>query len=587
MARTIKEKPTGGKPKVLSKAAQAPKELVKKGMLEAEERIREPQSTGESPESYAVGKVEQGIRTTGEKAQALGKKTASAVKKQVEKAQRRGREAAQKKRKEQTIKGLKNRGNAVYRDIRQKTEKGKQTIKTAEKSIKSTKSTTKTAKRTIKTAKQTGKASAKAAKVSAKAARQAAKAAAQATRLAIKAAIKATAMMVNAAIAAVKGLIAAIAAGGWVVVLLILLIGAVAALLLSPFGIFSGGGAEGTPPITEVVQTINGELNEKISSMQTGEDADQVEVVYEGSDDGTLINNWPDILAVFAVKTNMDPDNPQDVVVMDAARVELLRSVFWDMTEVTKQVEIQRSEGEDEEDDATGKRILIIHVNSKGYEEMIEYYGFNQEQIDVLEEMMAPDMQQMILSMTGSTAFTQLTPGEIAEIRASLPEGISMDREKVVMAAYSLKGKVRYFWGGKSEAVGWDSRWGTPTRVTSKGSPTTGTTRPFGLDCSGYVTWCFIQAAGTADIVPAIGHGTANQWPKTQGVAWEQAMPGDLAFFAPPGGKKTNHVGIVVSNTGGTIMVAHCSSGRNDVVVTEAKSTGFKYIRRPAIFLGE
>ena len=150
-----------------------------------------------------------------------------------------------------------------------------------------------------------------------------------------------------------------------------------------------------------------------------------------------------------------------------------------------------------------------------------------------------------------------------------------------------MKGKVRYFWGGKSEVVGWDSRWGTPTKVTSKGSSTTGTTRPFGLDCSGYVTWCFIQAAGTADIVPAIGHGTANQWPKTQGIAWEQALPGDLAFFAPPGGKKTNHVGIVVSNSGGKIMVAHCSSSKNDVVITEAESTGFKYIRRPAIFLGE
>ena len=586
MAQTIKEKPTGGKPKVLSKAAQAPKELVKKGMLEAEERMREPQSTGDSPGSYAVGKVEQGIRTTGKKAQALGKKTASAVKKQVEKAHHRGHETTQKKRKEQTIKGLKNRGNAVYRDIRQKTEKGRQTIKTAEKSIKSAKSTAKTAKRTIKTAKQTGKASAKAAKASTKAARQAAKAAAQATRLAIKAAIKATAMMVKAAIAAVKGLIATIAAGGWVVVLLILLIGAVAALLLSPFGIFSGGGAEGTPSIAEVVQTINGELNEKISSMQTGEDADQVEIVYEGSDDGTPINNWPDILAVFAVKTNMDLENPQDVVVMDSSKVELLRSVFWDMTEVTKRIETETVE-ESEGGDRKERRILTIYVNSKGYEEMISFYGFSEEQADVLEDMMEPDMQQMILSMTGSTAFTQLAPEEIAEIRASLPEGISMDREKVVMAAYSLKGKVRYFWGGKSEAVGWDSRWGTPTRVTSKGSPTTGTTRPFGLDCSGYVIWCFIQAAGTADIVPAIGHGTANQWPKTQGVAWEQAMPGDLAFFAPPGGKKTNHVGVVVSNTGGTIMVAHCSSGRNDVVVTEAKSTGFKYIRRPAIFLGE
>ena len=537
MAQTIKEKPTGGKPKVLSKAAQAPKELVKKGMLEAEERMREPQSTGDSPGSYAVGKVEQGIRTTGKKAQALGKKTGSAVKKQVEKEHRRGREAAQKEGKKQTVKGLKNRGNTVYRDIRQKTEKGKQTIKTAEKSIKSAKSTAKTAKRTIKTAKQTGKASAKAAKASTKAARQAAKAAAQATRLAIKAAIKATAMMVKAAIAAVKGLIATIAAGGWVVVLLILLIGAVAALLLSPFGIFSGGGAEGTPSIAEVVQTINGELNEKISSMQTGEDADQVEIVYEGSDDGTPINNWPDILAVFAVKTNMDLENPQDVVVMDSSKVELLRSVFWDMTEVTKRIETETVE-ESEGGDRKERRILTIYVNSKGYEEMISFYGFSEEQADVLEDMMEPDMQQMILSMTGSTAFTQLAPEEIAEIRASLPAGLSLDREKVVMAAYSLKGKVRYFWGGKSEVVGWDSRWGTPTKVASKGSPTTGTTRPFGLDCSGYVTWCFVQAAGTADIVPAIGHGTANQWPKTQGVVWEQAMPGDLAFFAPQEAKR-------------------------------------------------
>ena len=147
----------------------------------------------------------------------------------------------------------------------------------------------------------------------------------------MKAAIKAIILMVKAAIAAIKGLIAAIAAGGWVVVLILLLIGAIAVILLSPFGIFSGGGADGTPSITEVVQTINGELNEKISSMQADKNVSQVEVVYEGSDDGTPINNWPDVLAVFAVKTNMDMENPQDVVVMDHEKVELLRSVFWDI----------------------------------------------------------------------------------------------------------------------------------------------------------------------------------------------------------------------------------------------------------------
>ena len=111
----------------------------------------------------------------------------------------------------------------------------------AKRSVKYAKSTAKATKQTIKSPKKTAKTSAKAAKITAKAARAAAKAAAQATRLAVKAAIKAIILMVKAAIAAIKGLIAAIAAGGWVVVLILLLIGAIAVILLSPFGIFSGG----------------------------------------------------------------------------------------------------------------------------------------------------------------------------------------------------------------------------------------------------------------------------------------------------------------------------------------------------------
>lgn len=107
--------------------------------------------------------------------------------------------------------------------------------------MKYAKSTAKATKQTIKTAKKTAKTSAKAAKITAKAARAAAKAAAQATRLAVKAAISDHPDGQGRAIAAIKGLIAAIAAGGWVAVLILLLIGAIAVILLSPFGIFSGG----------------------------------------------------------------------------------------------------------------------------------------------------------------------------------------------------------------------------------------------------------------------------------------------------------------------------------------------------------
>ena len=59
---------------------------------------------------------------------------------------------------------------------------------------------------------------------------------------------------------------------------------------------------------------------------------------------------------------------------------------------------------------------------------------------------------------------------------------------KIVNTAFSIVGKVNYFWGGKSSVIEWDDRWGKLMTITSKGSSTTGMKRPFGVDCSGYVT---------------------------------------------------------------------------------------------------
>jgi prophage tail gpP-like protein len=47
----------------------------------------------------------------------------------------------------------------------------------------------------------------------------------------------------------------------------------------------------------------------------------------------------------------------------------------------------------------------------------------------------------------------------------------------------------------------------------------------------------------------------------------------------------TNHVGVVVAKQAdGTYLVAHSSSSKNGVVVTEAWSSGFRYMRRPALY---
>ena len=157
----------------------------------------------------------------------------------------------------------------------------------------------------------------------------------------------------------------------------------------------------------------------------------------------------------------------------------------------------------------------------------------------------------------------------------NLPDSLSAERKKVIKAACSLVGKVNYFWGGKSSAIGWDSEWGKLKTVSAEGSKTTGTKRPFGLDCSGFVTWSFINSGFNAS---SIGHGTKGQIAKCSRISWSSAQAGDLAFYAD-----LSHVGIVAGkDAAGNILVIHSSSGNNNVVITT--NGGFGFAARPRCY---
>ena len=79
------------------------------------------------------------------------------------------------------------------------------------------------------------------------------------------------------------------------------------------------------------------------------------------------------------------------------------------------------------------------------------------------------------------------------------------------------------------------------------------------LDCSGFVTWSFINADFSAS---AIGHGTSSQVSKGTRISLSYAQPGDLAFY-----NDISHVGIVGGkDDSGNILVIHCSSGANNVI---------------------
>ena len=164
--------------------------------------------------------------------------------------------------------------------------------------------------------------------------------------------------------------------------------------------------------------------------------------------------------------------------------------------------------------------------------------------------------------------------GAALEAWERLPENLSVERRMVVTYALALVDKVDYFWGGKSLVLSWDDRWGEMMEVTAEGDDTTGTERPYGLDCSGFVDWAFYNASG-GSYIPGQGGGAAAQHGQCADIPWEEVQPGDLVFYP-----EDDHVGIAAGRDGqGRLLVVHCAAGAGGV--TLSCGNGFTQAARP------
>lgn len=388
---------------------------------------------------------------------------------------------------------------------------------------------------------------------------------------AVKKTAQAAGRALRSIIAAAQSLLAAIAAGGSTVVAMVLVICLIGLLIVSPFGIFFSGEDSGTGyTMPEAVSVLNGEFAARIEQIKAENPYDELDMDNAGS--AAMISNWRDVLAVYAVRTTTDNASPDEVATLTEGKMEILREIFWDMNTITYWTEIVPG-GKDEADTV----ILHITVTIKTHLHMADEHQFNTEQRRLLEELMQPKYQELFMALTGSYQNIELSPENVAKIMENLPADLSAERRQVVLTAYQLLGKVHYFWGGKSLIIGWDSRWGMPMKVTAEGSSTTGTVRPFGLDCSGMVDWVFYNQSGGQYVIGHGGGATA-QHSYCAPIAWGDAQPGDLVFY--PG---DSHVGIVCGfDSSGNIMVIHCASSENNVVVTG--KSGFTSIGRPEYF---
>ena len=463
-----------------------------------------PQDVAKTPRQVetAVNAMETPVKTAKRPAQAMGqtaKGTGRGAKGTVKSAQR-------------TVKTA------------QRTAKG--TVKTAQRT---SKTAIKTADHTAKAAQKTAQATAKAAKMTAHAARATAKTAATTA----KAAAKGVSATVKAMIASVKALVAAIAAGGWVAILAVVIICLIGLIVGSCFGIFFSGEDSGTgQTMPAVVREINQEYEGKLDEIKNGTAHDALEMSGSRA-------VWPEVLAIYAVKTTTDPDNPQEVATMDDSKKELLKEIFWAMNEISSRTETATTTQTVETDDGAGNIIeeevevttttLYITVTHKTADEMADAYNFTADQRAQLAELLAEENR----SMWSSALY-----------------GIGVGDGEIVVVALSQLGNVGgqpyWSWYGFNSRVEW---------------------------CACFVSWCANECGYLdAGVIPkTAGCISGSNWFKNRGL-WQdnsyEPRPGDIIYFdwdnkggSGPQDGLADHVGIVEKVENGMVYTVEGNSG--------------------------
>lgn len=329
---------------------------------------------------------------------------------------------------------------------------------------------------------------------------------------------KAATSALRGAVSGIRAAMAPLAAGGGAVLAVILVLCLVAALVMSPLGIFFGGGDGGGQIMADAVREINQEYSARLEELKSGSTYDQLSMT------GTRAP-WPEVLAVYAVKTTSDPTNGQEVVTMTDEKKVLLKQVFWDMNELSSFTSTVPGEG-DEEDTTT----LHITVSARTPDEMADVYGFNASQRQQLAELLCDEYRNLWNTVL---------------------YGIGTGSGEIVTVALSQVGNVGgqpyWSWYGFNYRVDW---------------------------CACFVSWCANECGYIeAGVIPKFsGCVQGSRWFKERGLWQDKSYtpnPGDIIFFdwhdpdgfSGPQDGVPDHVGIVEKVENGRVYTVEGNSG--------------------------
>lgn len=417
---------------------------------------------------------------------------------------------------------------------------GKSVNASANTGAKAAQQTAKVTEKTAEAAKVTAEKSAQAAKFAAEKSAQIAKAAAQAAAKAAEAIAKYVAEAAKAAAEAVKELVAAIIAGGWVSVIVISVVAVVTLLVCSAFGIFAHEDITGCKPMSEIVAEISSEYHERMETDALAVDIgsyDALAISYIGDGDGDApVNNWNDVIAVFAVYCSTNPDDAMDVIELTDISIDYIRRIFYEMNwyELT-------TDGRYDEEEEMWIKTVYVHQHSMTYKEAADHFEFSDYQREILYEMMKPEYCSYYARLMGISVSGD---ANINDILALLPAGKGGD---VARAAIS--------------------KLGAPYVLGARGDDK--------FDCSGLVCWAINQV--DPDLGDHFWGCAADQayYCRDMTVEQSQLQPGDLVFWQNTGcsgcgrWNEVHHVGIYI----GLGKVIEASSSKGRVVIRDLWSS--------------
>ena len=280
------------------------------------------------------------------------------------------------------------------------------------------------------------------------------------------------------------------------------------------------------------VQEINADYQSQIDTTRANLTYDKLEMSGSRA-------VWPEVLAVYAVKTTTDPDDPQEVATVDDSKKVILKDIFWQMNDLSSRTESKTEDVITETDDGHGNIVetvttvtrtyLYITVSHKTAEEMAEQFDFTADQRQQLSELLAEENRKLW---------------------SSVLYGIYSGDDAIVTVALSQVGNIGggpyWSWYGFGSRVEW---------------------------CACFVSWCADQC-GYIDtgVCPKFsGCGNGVQWFQERG-RWldgsAKPVPGMVIFFdwdnkggSGPQDGEADHVGIVQKVEDGIIYTVEGNSG--------------------------